>query len=83
MKRKAARKLTLHRETLHTLATSQLPQVLGAARPDATNGGLMCSNPCFPRTVNDTGGSCNVFSCATCIIATCTCDTLVDQCGAG
>lgn len=83
MKRKTSRKLTLHRETLHMLTPSQLPQVLGAAYPIATNVGGRCSNPCIPRNGNDTGDSCNIFSCASCIIATCGCDTMVDQCGAG
>ena len=79
MKRKTPRKLTLRRETLHLLAASQLSQAAGAA----TVAGQACSNPCVPRTGGDTADSCGgVVSCASCVIATCGCLTVVADCGA-
>ena len=68
MKKKAPKKLSLHRETVGILDSSQLSRAGGGA----TVAGQACSNPCVPRNGNDTADSCNVFSCQTCILAGCT-----------
>lgn len=83
MKRKP-KKLTLQRETIQKLTPGLLSQVVGQDLQRSIAPGCQ-TNLCHTVLCNgnDTGTSCNVFSCATCIIATCGCDTLVDQCGAG
>jgi hypothetical protein len=70
------KKLTLSRETLRSLSFDPLDRVNGGASL-----GPACSAVCgLTRRSSccdsgDTGDSCNVFSCASCLLDTCGCDT--------
>ncbi len=74
MKPTSGKKLSLHRETMRTLAHSELAQVGGGAASVQQNGTKFCptchcSSPC-PHTYADQPG-CDTYQCtATCIVAT-------------
>ena len=69
------KKLRLSRETLRHLANDPLDRVAGGDSLVVCSAvcGLTRKSGCCDT--GNTGDSCNVFSCASCLLATCGCDT--------
>lgn len=72
------KKLRLSRETLRLLSADRLDRAAGGATDLCT---VVCSVPCTNTRrsgccdTGNTGDSCNVFSCASCLLDTCGCNT--------
>ena len=81
MKKKKSMKLKLQRETLKRLDEARFYQAVGG-RIYISQGACSDAN-CHTDLCNEGGDtSGNIFSCASCIVATCGCYTAVADCGA-